>query len=158
MSKPYRVLVTGSRTWDDTLCISFELGLAIGQSGRPLEDVVVVSGGCPTGADAVAERVAEAYNYRVERHPADWESYGKSAGHRRNAEMVALGADICLAFIRNGSRGATHCASAAEKAGIPVRRFEDDRVPHDHPGVAGSKEIRDACPACSTASGRRTSP
>jgi hypothetical protein len=49
--------------------------------------------------------------------------YNPQAGLARNRLMVELGADICLAFVRNGSRGASHCAALAEEAGIPVRRY-----------------------------------
>jgi hypothetical protein len=124
----YRILVTGSRGWQDFARVSFELGIAIGESGHCTEDIVVVHGGCPTGADSMAAAICRDYRWRAEEHRASWRPDGvldRSAGFRRNAEMVSLGANVCLAFIRNGSRGASHCADLAEKAGIPVRRIMD---------------------------------
>ncbi|MER5843234.1 SLOG family protein [Streptomyces prasinus] len=152
MVKPYRVLVTGSRDWADEKLIRRELTRAWREAGGP---IVVVHGGCPTGADAqavqwVADWPSTGFSGATEeRHPADWDhctdacpqghrkpkrpgdmvhpgvcdDYCPAAGPRRNRELVRLGADLCLAFIRDGSRGASHTAALAEKAGIPVRRF-----------------------------------
>lgn len=112
------MLVTGSRDWDDWRTLS--LALLDAADGR--DDVTVIQGAA-RGADHLAAQLARKMGWEVESYPADWDRYGKSAGFRRNAEMVALGADVCLAFIKDDSRGATHCAGLAEKAGIPVRRF-----------------------------------
>lgn len=118
-----RILVTGSRDWTDWRVISKALLDHWGYS------VTVVHGACPTGADEIADWLCtEVLTYvecilEMERHPAEWGKYGKSAGFRRNAEMVNLGADVCLAFIKNGSKGATNTADLAERAGIPTRRF-----------------------------------
>lgn len=114
-----RILVTGSRDWIDTDTICN----VVGGYCRDFPGATLVTGACPTGADAIAETVAETYGATVERHPAQWDVYGKPAGFVRNAEMVNLGADICLAFIKNGSKGATMTADLAEQAGIPTKRF-----------------------------------
>jgi hypothetical protein len=128
MTKLYRVLVTGSRDWPTPGTVWGALNDARQEAilaGRPL---TVIHGACPRGADAHAaewSRLVNQFTHGVieERHPADWQQHGKAAGFRRNAEMVALGADVCLAFIHNGSRGASHTAALAEQAGIPVRRY-----------------------------------
>ncbi len=112
-----RVLVTGSRTWTNRVLIQRHL-LTIAHHG-----IIVVHGRCPDGADQIADEICEFYQIPVERHPADWGKYGRRAGFVRNAEMVNLGADLCLAYIHNDSRGASMCADLAEKADIPTRRF-----------------------------------
>jgi hypothetical protein len=118
-------LVTGSRDWIAEDLVHAALATALYQN----VPAVIVHGACPTGADAQASwwtRRHHVIGLTEERHPAQWRSGGRldrGAGFRRNAEMVALGADVCLAFIRNGSRGASHTARLAEEAEIPVRRW-----------------------------------
>lgn len=85
--------------------------------------LVIVHGACGRGADAFAAKAALDLGIRQEIYPADWNRYGRAAGPRRNAEMVAAGAGACIAFIRNGSPGATGCADLAEKAGIKTMRI-----------------------------------
>jgi len=114
-----RVLVTASRTWEDTETIRRALAEQWGDG-----TAVLVSGGCPRGGDRIAEMIWRGWGGRVERHPADWRAHGRGAGFRRNGEMVAAGADVCLAFIRDGSRGATHTAQLAHEAGIPVQAHD----------------------------------
>ena len=113
------MLVTGSRTWTDTATIREALRAQWGDG-----TAMLVSGACPRGADQLAEQVWASWGGQVERHLADWDAHGRSAGFLRNAAMVALAADVCLAFILDGSRGASHTAGLAEAAGIPVRRYE----------------------------------
>lgn len=113
-----RVLVTGSRTWTSARVIRDALADVWGDG-----DTVLVSGGCPQGADAIAEMLWGRWGGQIERHPADWQTHGRRAGFLRNTEMVAAGADVCLGFVRDFSRGASHALELAEQAGIPVRRF-----------------------------------
>lgn len=141
MNQPYRLLITGSRDWDDITTIGAALEQALIDAGpRP---VIVVHGACPSGADWHADHYArwlrgKGCSIDVEQHRANWRPGGvfdRSAGFRRNAEMVSLGADICHAFIgpcssprcrRPGphpSHGASGCADLAERAGISVRRW-----------------------------------
>ena len=125
--KPFRVLVTGSRAWTDEGVIHDALSELLFRH----KAIVLVHGACPRGADQIADQWAALRNagewtpVLVERHPADWNGPAKrGAGFARNAEMVSLGADLALAFIVDASRGASHTADLAEKAGIPTRRYE----------------------------------
>jgi hypothetical protein len=126
VSRPYRVLVTGSRTWTDVAKLDEQLDIAnMTHRGR----MVLVHGACPTGADALAEAWARKNRVPVETYPADWDRLGKSAGFKRNQLMVDTRPDVVLSFNRCGSNGTEHCTDAAEKAGLKVLRFTDDTLP-----------------------------
>jgi len=126
-----RILITGSQLWDDWDTIVKTL-----DEYSHHDDVTMVSGACPDGADAMCENYAAELGWKVERHPADWDRYGKRAGYVRNAEMVKLGADYCLAFIKDGSPGSTNTKKLAEDAGIktfefnPRPKFNVNLFPH----------------------------
>ena len=113
-----RVLVTGSRDWDRPDVLAYALGYALGELGP-----FILVHGAARGADTMAATLHEQYGFTSEPHPANWESLGKRAGFVRNAEMVDLGADLCLAFWDGKSRGTKHTIGLARKAGIPTRVY-----------------------------------
>lgn len=118
-----RILITGSRTWTDKVTIARAIRQAWIDAGKPFR-VTVVHGGA-RGADYIAGVYAKRLNFDVEVHNAQWQSFGKMAGYLRNREMVNAGADICLAFIKDESKGATMCAELAEKTGIPTKIWRE---------------------------------
>lgn len=121
-----RILITGSRDWTDKVTIAQAIREAWLVAGRPY-GVVVVTGGA-RGADYIAGVYAKRLGFSVEVHKVtqdEWAASGPAAGPQRNKLMVDLGADVCLAFIRNESRGATGCAEMAQKAGIPTHIWRE---------------------------------
>ncbi len=120
-SRPPRILVTGSRDWTDVNVVSRALDRAWRDLGSRL-DAVLVQGECHLGgADAIAADLWRLWGRPVEGHPAEFGPDGHVLGPKRNAHMVSLGADICLAFPLASSRGTRNCMRLAREAGIPVR-------------------------------------
>jgi YspA, cpYpsA-related SLOG family len=133
-----RVLVTGSQDWQDDQAIARVLRF-LWVITSP--DGVLVSGGCPRGADALCERAWHCLGGEVKQYRPKWGVYGNSAGFRRSERMVLDGASICVAFILpcdkplcegkppdrglefHGTHGSVHCADFAEDHGIATRRF-----------------------------------
>jgi hypothetical protein len=125
--RDWRILITGSRDWTDRDAIRGALLRAIRAADVRAANVTVIHGGA-RGADTIADVIARHFGCLVKRYPADWKRYGRSAGHRRNAEMVSLGADICLGFPLGESRGTRGCMTLAHNAGIPVITHEHGRA------------------------------
>lgn len=113
-----RLLVTGSRDWTRGDLVEAVI------SRLPKQSIVVH--GAASGADSMAEYVVQRImaqyperELRTEPHRANW-SMGKKAGPIRNSQMVAMGADACVAFPLEHSKGTWDCALKARDRGIPV--------------------------------------
>lgn len=143
-----RVLITGSRTWTNVRTVTAALDRLYAAAKATDRTLVLVHGDCPRGADNIAktwllhkEATLTGKTFlREEAWPAPWHS-GRSAGVRRNADMVRAGADICLAFICDNSAGASHCSDAAEKANIPVAYWREDRAEIYPPDASWIKRV-----------------
>lgn len=70
------------------------------------------------GADTLGEKYALENNLKIEYYPADWDKYGKSAGFRRNKEMVDT-ATSAICFWDGKSKGTKHTIDLCKKKGIP---------------------------------------
>lgn len=121
----FRILITGSRNWSDpdTIAMAIQDYMVQVKKDLGVESFTLVHGGAP-GADNMAAWAAEelhkhGWDIDIEEYPADWGKLGNAAGPARNKQMVDSGADVCLVFRRNKSRGTTNCVEQAEKAGIP---------------------------------------
>jgi hypothetical protein len=139
--KLVRILLTGSRNWRFPATIAEAILTAAVDFTVLLDDITVVHGDCPTGADRHARLFVESHpSLRQERHPADWHRHGRRAGYVRNVEMVALGADLCLGFPRGHSPGTRMALKLARGAGIPRRVYVDEA--HDRLAIVQQSPFR----------------
>jgi hypothetical protein len=111
-----RIIVTGSRNWPDHRVVRDTLDYVKHWQG----DFLLIHGGCPTGADFMAENWAEDRGIQTEIYRAEWARLGKAAGPLRNTEMVRAGADYCIGFPLVGARsvGTLDCLRKAMRAKI----------------------------------------
>lgn len=83
------------------------------------ENIIIVEGGA-IGPDDLASIWARTNNYNYIELPAQWKKFGKSAGYRRNSEMLELSKYV-LAFYDGTSKGTAHTIEAAKKKKLKVK-------------------------------------
>ena len=116
----FRLLITGGRDFTDSAVIE---GALMDIEQRP--DVIIH--GDAAGADRVAGQVAAKWGIKVWKFPANWARYGKSAGPRRNYQMIQEGRPTrVLAF--PGGAGTANMIKQASKAGLTIRRITAEPV------------------------------
>jgi hypothetical protein len=111
-----KVIIAGSRGITDYSVLE----KAIEQVEFPITQVV---SGTARGVDQLGEQWAHTNHIHVERFPADWNKYGRSAGYRRNQQMADY-ADGLIALWDGVSRGTGHMITIAKMKGLQVVVFD----------------------------------
>jgi hypothetical protein len=97
--------VIGSRTF-----IDYDLMV---DTLKHIKITKIVSGGA-RGSDSLAERYAKEHNIPTQIFLPDWEKNGKSAGFKRNTDIVNE-SDMIVAFWDETSKGTLDSIKKAEK-------------------------------------------
>lgn len=113
-----RTIIAGSRSIRDFGMVC----RAIEASGFSVAEVV--SGGA-YGVDCLAERYARLHRIPVRRFLPDWSRFGRSAGPRRNQQMVDYAGEAgqLIAVWDGRSRGTQHTIQMAQASGLSVFVF-----------------------------------
>jgi len=115
-----RIVVTGGRDFSDAAMV-----------GKALEAVKAKHGiselihGGAKGADSLCATWAKSTGIPVHLFRADWDKFGKRAGHIRNQQMIDEGKpDAAIAF--PGGRGTADMVRRCISAGLPVWSLPDN--------------------------------
>ena len=117
---PHRLLVTGSRHYDNRDKVQKALWPWAMVSSKLLMPLTLVHGACPYGGlDLLASQLWDSWGLPVYAVPAEHAPDGRFMGPERNQKMVDLGGyAACLGFPIDQSFGTRDCMRRAEAAGI----------------------------------------
>ena len=117
-----RVLVCGSRNFNDYGLLAAKLDEVRDRLGDVPMRVV---SGAARGADSLAAKWAQQRGVPCDEYPADWDRHGKSAGYRRNEQMLTEGdPHIVVAFPQGESRGTRQMMRIAAEARVAVEEVD----------------------------------
>jgi hypothetical protein len=115
-----KVIIAGSRDINDVQLVE----RAIQESGFVITEVVC---GMARGVDTIGRLWAERNKIHVAHFPADWNRFGKRAGHLRNAEMADYAeALIC---IHHDSPGSLDMVQLARARGLKIYEVRVNPTP-----------------------------
>lgn len=123
------VVVTGGRDFKDKTFVYETLSQLRAYARYRL---TIVEGGCPTGVDLFVRKWCGWETYAKKTHylehitvPADWGTYGRSAGPIRNRRMLEeYEPDFVIAF--EGGKGTASCVEIARQLKIPVKKLRKE--------------------------------
>lgn len=121
LTKTERIIVAGSRTIQSDRVVEQRISRVL--EGKPQSTVPVFVTGDAKGVDQSAQVFADTFNFEHRLFEAEWETYGKAAGPKRNREMADF-ADTLIAIWDGSSRGTESMIEEALKAGLEIHIFQ----------------------------------
>lgn len=118
---PLRLVVSGDRNWYDSKAVEDVLDTL------PMSATVVIEGEA-RGLDLMFATLARQQGFQVLPFPADWESYGLSAGWKRNQQMIDEGKPHFLIWFHDDlskSKGTKDMVTRCTQQGLPVFSYKE---------------------------------
>lgn len=115
MNNSSKILICGSRNWCDRDKI-----LERFRTISP--DSIIIHGGC-SGVDSISGEIASLLGMNVICYPANWKEFGRSAGPRRNQQMLEESKpDLVIVFHEDlqNSKGTLDMVKRAKKCGVTI--------------------------------------
>ena len=127
LQRDFYLLIAGSRGYDNYEEMKTQTDYILSNKTSQGFHIHIVSGGA-RGADTLAKMYAEERGYQYHEFPADWNTYGKSAGYIRNRRMHEF---ICqfpsrgvLCFWDGQSKGTSHNFELCKTYKNPLRIYK----------------------------------
>ena len=127
LQRDFYLLIAGSRGYDNYEEMKTQTDYILSNKVAQGFHIHIVSGGA-RGADTLAKMYAEERKYEYHEFPADWNTYGKSAGYIRNRRMHEF---ICqfpsrgvLCFWDGQSKGTSHNFELCKTYKNPLRIYK----------------------------------
>lgn len=114
----FRVIVAGGRDFNDYTLMEKKLDFILSEKSKT--HAVVVVSGTAYGADKLGECYAEKKGYKVDKFPAEWDKFGRSAGPMRNKQMGEY-SNTAVIFWDGTSRGSAHMIKVIKELEKPYR-------------------------------------
>jgi hypothetical protein len=114
-----KILVTGGRKYIDADKLFYILDEIHGET-----PITLLINGDAKGADQMSTVWASANNVPTEVYTANWAKFGRSAGIRRNIDMIMAHPDTDLVVAFPGGDGTSDMIHRALVAGVKVKRID----------------------------------
>jgi hypothetical protein len=113
-----KLIIAGSRDIDEDEAID-EIVRIAHTTNSPIAGITEIVSGTARGPDRAGESYGKYHNIPIKRFPADWNQFGKRAGHIRNREM-AVYADKLFLIWDGKSKGSMNMRAVMLALGKPV--------------------------------------